>query len=502
MQTRKERCQEDLFVAAPLRALVPEDHVLRRVDAVLDLSWLHEAVRDCYCQDNGRPSIDPESALRLMLAGFFYNLVGDRPLMREAQVNLAIRWFAGYRLDEALPDRSSLTHIRQRWGESLFRAVFERTVAQCAAAGLVNAETVHIDATLIRADVSWDSLTTRYVDAVLEATGEELSPAPTDGPPADGDGPGAPPKPGARGRIKKKKYSPTDPEATMATSCRQHHLEPTYKQHTAVEDQSGVIVDVAVTTGESNEGKELPGQLERIEKNTGDRVRVLTADGAYAHGTNYATLEDHGTDAVIPPPRIPRRRKGTQRIPARRFKYDAEKDRVTCPAGRFLHRKGRTANGNGSYFRASARDCKTCPLRARCLSAKAHARSLVIVDGYPSLLRARRRKEKGWDPTTRDHYCRHRWHVEGVHGRAKTQHGLRRAARRGLANLAMQCYLTAAVMNLKKLAGKTPRTLEKAGYAIRAALRALVTRTSHYATTTGFRFRRIRTPTAYASTAT
>ena len=95
-----------------------------------------------------------------MLAGFFQGIVRDRKLKREAQVNLAIRWFVGYRPDEALPERSSLTRIRQRWGAALFRRVFERTVAQCIQAGLVSTETVHLDATFIRADVSWDSLTT------------------------------------------------------------------------------------------------------------------------------------------------------------------------------------------------------------------------------------------------------------------------------------------------------------------------------------------------------
>jgi len=125
MQGRQERRQEDLFVACPLGALVPEDHILKRVDAVLDLSWIHDAVRDCYCQNNGRTSIDPESALRLMLAGFFLGIVCDRELMRQAQVNLAIRWFAGYRLDEKLPDHNSLTVIRQRWGAARFKEFFE-----------------------------------------------------------------------------------------------------------------------------------------------------------------------------------------------------------------------------------------------------------------------------------------------------------------------------------------------------------------------------------------
>src|SRR5688572_28420021 len=98
MLGRQDRWQDDLCVVGSLRDV---DHVLRRVDAVLDLSWLRDEVADCYCDDNGRPGIDPESAVRLMLAGFLVGIVHDHKLMREAQVSLAIRWFAGYRLHEA-----------------------------------------------------------------------------------------------------------------------------------------------------------------------------------------------------------------------------------------------------------------------------------------------------------------------------------------------------------------------------------------------------------------
>jgi len=157
---KQERWQGDLFVAGPLSSLVPDDHILKRVDAVLDLSWLRSEVSDLYCRTNGRPGIDPEAAVRLMLAGFFQGVVHDRKLMREAQVHLAIRWFAGYRLDEKLPDHSSLTRIRQRWGADRFKQIFLKTVQFCIDANLVNGETVHVDATLIRADVSWESLTT------------------------------------------------------------------------------------------------------------------------------------------------------------------------------------------------------------------------------------------------------------------------------------------------------------------------------------------------------
>ena len=151
---KQDRWQQDLFVAGPLSSIVPQDHILRRVDSVLDLSWLGTEVSELYCDTNGRPSIAPEAALRLMLAGFFQGIVHDRKLIKEAQVNVAIRWFAGYRLDEKLPDHSSLTRIRQRWGPELFKRIFQQIVQQCTKAGLVNGETVHIDATLIPADAT------------------------------------------------------------------------------------------------------------------------------------------------------------------------------------------------------------------------------------------------------------------------------------------------------------------------------------------------------------
>jgi transposase len=111
--------QEPLFIPGSLRGLIPDDHILKQVAALLDLRWVRDAVKGCYTLNNGRPSVPPECAVRLMLAGFFLGIVHDRKLMREAQVNLAIRWFAGYGLDQSLPEHSSLTRLRQRWGRSV-----------------------------------------------------------------------------------------------------------------------------------------------------------------------------------------------------------------------------------------------------------------------------------------------------------------------------------------------------------------------------------------------
>jgi transposase len=438
MVGRQDRWPDELFVACTVRELIPPDHILRRVNKLLDPGWLRSEVKELYDEYQGRPSIDPESAVRLMLAGFFQGIVHDRKLMREAQVNLAIRWFAGYRLDEKLPDHSSLTRIRQRWGEERFRRIFQKTVEQCVNAGLVDAETVHVDATLIRADVSWKSLAEKHAEQVIRENPER----------PDDDG-GSPASKRGRPRTREKapkKISRTDPEATLTTSCSTERMEPSYKQHTAVDDRAGVVVDVAVTTGEASEGEQLLAQVKRIEANTVKELTELTADASYAHAANYQGLEKGKIDAVIPPQKEPSR---PGRMPLSRFKYDAKNQILRCPAGKLLRRIGR--DERGWWHSAKRAACRRCRLRTSCFGGQRAARKVLIVNGYEALLRARRRRAR-WSAPDRRRYQRHRWRVEGIHGEAKTQHGLRRAVRRGLWNVAIQAYLTAAVINLKRLA--------------------------------------------------
>ncbi|MBT8475142.1 MAG: transposase, partial [Alphaproteobacteria bacterium] len=217
---KQNRDQLEFFVCGSLRDLIPDGHILARVDRVLDPGWLDADVADLYASGIGRPGVAPEAAVRLMLAGFLLGIVHDRRLMREAQVNLAIRWFAGFGLHERLPDHSSLTRIRQRWGVARFRRIFERTVQACVAAGIAKGEIVHVDASLIRADVAWESLAVRHVDAVTHANGD----------PGSGDEKLRQSR-NSKKTGKFKKVCLTDPDATMATSGRKRRLEPSYKQH-------------------------------------------------------------------------------------------------------------------------------------------------------------------------------------------------------------------------------------------------------------------------------
>ena len=184
----------------------------------------------------------------------------------------------------------------------------------------MTADVVHIDASLIRANVSWDSLVERHVDDVFDENGDPSA---------------RETEKNGRQSGKYKKISVTDPDATMATNARNWRLEPAYKQHTAVDDKVGVILDVEVTTGQTNEGEIIEPQVDEVSRTTGVRPKAVTADAGYAYAKVYAAFEKRGIDAIIPSKAEPIR----SRVPMRRFRYDAKHDILKCPKGRVLRPK-------------------------------------------------------------------------------------------------------------------------------------------------------------------
>ncbi len=242
-----------------------------------------------------------------------------------------------------------------------------------------------------------------------------------------------------------KKVCATDPDACMATSAHNRRLEPSYKQHAVVDDVRGVVLDIEVITGETNEGQVILECLDATVVTTGTAIVTTTADAGYAYAKVYGGLERRGIDVVIPAKAEPIR----SPVPLRRFRYDARNDIDKCPRGRILRPTRLVVHGR--FFYSKARDCKRCDLAARCLSKGRVNKAVVISEDYPALLRARRRRERGSEDDKRL-YRRHRWRSEGFHGEAKTWHGLARAVRRGLQNMRIQAFLTAAAVNLKRLA--------------------------------------------------
>ncbi len=168
-----------------LEELVPKDHFYRHVERTLDLAFVRELVQPCYAL-GGRPSVDPVVFFKLQLIMFFENLRSERQLVRVATDRLSLRWYLGYDLHEALPDHSSLTKIRDRYGVTIFRRFFDRIVEQCQRAGLVWGKELYLDSTQVEANAGRDTLLPRfYVDAVNEHLGAlfpETDAAPEDVP--------------------------------------------------------------------------------------------------------------------------------------------------------------------------------------------------------------------------------------------------------------------------------------------------------------------------------
>ena len=155
MMGQRAQHQSQLFYSFDLNAAVPDDHLVRRIAAVLDLSWVHGELAPHYSH-TGRPSIDPVLMIRMLIVGYVFAIRSERALCREVQVNLAYRWFCGLSIEDKLPDHSAFSRARnERFCDSdIFRHVFERIVGACIAAGLVGGEGFAVDASLIAADAN------------------------------------------------------------------------------------------------------------------------------------------------------------------------------------------------------------------------------------------------------------------------------------------------------------------------------------------------------------
>src|SRR5499425_2772554 len=283
MMARLNHSQGRLFYSFCLEGAIPDDHLVRKVAAVLDLSWVHAELAPHY-PDNGRPSIDPELMIRMLIIGYVFAIRSERALCRDVQVNLAYRWFCGLSIEDKVPDHSAFSRARNdRFRDSgIFRSVFERVVGTCIAAGLVGGEGFAVDASLIVADANkqrsipgkrWS----KELDAlaVSRATKEYL---------ATLDDAAF----GAASEVTPKFVSPSDPAAQWTGAMRGPAFFA-YADNYLVDVKSGIIMDVeasrAIRQAEVGAAKAM---IERTERRFDIKPMRLAADTAYGSG---ATLD-------------------------------------------------------------------------------------------------------------------------------------------------------------------------------------------------------------------
>src|SRR6476659_10626992 len=274
-------------VSIDLESFVAEDHFLRRLDHVLDLSFIRELTAARYADGQGRPSIDPEVYFRMQLVAYFNGITKDRRRCEEVRDNLAYRWFCRLSLEDDIPDHSSLTRIRDRLGEEVFEAVFREIVTQCQQQGLVKDPCrVMTDATLIAADASLNSLVHNDPQqAQREAEAQRQRRGTIDGQ--------------AQRKLSNQTHrSCTDPDATLAQK-QGTPRQLKYKVHQTIDADSRVILGTEVTTGARHDNRPYLAQLQRVKDQQKVAIYEAIADRGYGSAEIIKALQSQGTETYI-----------------------------------------------------------------------------------------------------------------------------------------------------------------------------------------------------------
>ena len=441
--------QERLFYSFNLEEHIPQNHLLRGIDQCLDLSELRQHLADYYSH-TGRPSIDPELVIRMLIIGYSYGIRSERRLCEEVHLNLAYRWFCRLNLEDAVPDHSTFSknrHGRFR-ASGTFRWVFDEVVRRCMAAGLVKAEGFAVDASIIAADASgprgipkgeeidWTNpaLNTRAVREYLEALDEE-----------------------ALAETLPRRISLTDPQSswTAATGDRAFFA---YSTNYLIDTTHGVILDVEATPAHRTaEVESTKVMIERVEERFDLKPGRLIGDTAYGAAPMLAWLvEEKAIEPHVPVWDKTERNDGT--FSSSEFQWHEEANEYRCPEGHALRSNWRPFKNQRSHvtkadtiiYRSSQASCAACPMKERCCpntpfrkitrsiheSARDVARRVATTPAYQ---RSRCERKK----------------VEMLFAHLKRILKLDRLRLRGLSGASDEFTLAAAVQNLRRLAKLT-----------------------------------------------
>ena len=451
----EQRQPEFFSYRIDLERRIRAEHPLRQLKSVLDLSFVIPLVKDRYgaC---GHKSLDPRVIVKLMFLLFYYDVPSERELMAQLPERLDWLWFLDFELETPTPHHSVLSKARARWGGEVFERLFVRSVEQCVKAGLVGGRLLHVDSTTIKANASRDSVvksSPELVEALRQAYQKEEHKLGEVSELAATAAAEALPAPGATDSGKQERLvnqthvSRTDPEAELARS-KSGSTELSYKEHRMVDDAQGVITAVSATPGTVGDASQLPGLIQQHQNTTALKLDKVTVAGDQHYGStsNYLYCDEQGIRAHLAPSSAQLEARG--KLPVEDFVYEAQADRLRCPAGHYLvlHQQ-RPEEQLKVYLIEDAQLCAQCPLREGCTSS---ARGRSVTRHVQSQLLQQLRAEA---QSSAGRYSRkRRKHVmEGSFADAANNHGLKRSRWRGLWLQRIQGWMIAAVQNVRVL---------------------------------------------------
>ena len=449
MMTQNLDKNRDQIVMICMDELVPQDHLLRKIDRAIDWSFIYDLVEDKYSYDQGRPSLDPVLLLKIPFIQYLYGIRSMRQTIKEIEVNMAYRWFLGLDVRDSVPHFTTFgkNYTRRFKDTDLFEQIFQRILEECYKFKLVDPTEVFVDATHVKAHANgkkmqrriaeqearfYDDMLRKEIDEDREAHGKKPLKRHD-----DDDSKGG----GVGGGVEKEiKVSTTDPESGWFHKG-EHKEVFAYAIETAC-DKHGWILGYTVNPGNLHDSKTFKGLFDKIE-NIG--MEKLIADAGYKTPAIAKLLLDKGITPVFPYKR-PQTKEGF--FKKREYVYDEYFDCYLCPNNQVL--KYSTTNREGyREYKSCGTQCAQCPYLKQCTESRNHVKVITrhVWEDYMETC-----EEIRCTIGMKDLYALRKETIERLFGTAKENHGFRYTNMIGKARMKMKTGLTFACLNLKKLA--------------------------------------------------
>jgi transposase len=434
----EQKSEPELFNdAVNLEKRVRANHPLRQVKAAIDFGFVREEVAHCYGK-KGNESVAPEVILKMMFLLFFDDIKSERELREVIGERLDYLWFLDYRLDEKIPDHSVLSKARARWGKEVFESLFVRTVAQCVEAGLVDGNKLHVDASLVDADAAKESVIKgappliAALKRAYQATESKLEETST---------------PGNYQAVNDRMMRQSDPDAALVRKGS-GDSRPRYQNHRVIDDQKGVITATETTPGSIAENKKLIELLDQHQSNTRCQAEIVVADHKYGTTENDVACQARGITTHLGDT-LGKAQHARERsiFGAEAFTYDRANNIYRCPAGQTLKPRRMHALRRTIEYKAPARVCAVCVLRAQCTRSH-HGRTVQRHEKQALLevARAQAHSRAAWRNRKRRQHLMERSFAD-----AANNHHFKRSRWRRLWRQQIQDYLIAAIQNVRIL---------------------------------------------------
>lgn len=445
MMSRNNNLERDQLEVIALDQLVPQDHLVRKLEAAIDFSFIYPLVEDLY-SPFGRPSIDPVVLIKMTFIQYVFGIRSMRQTIKEIETNVAYRWFLGFGFHTEVPHFSTFgkNYERRFKDTDLFEQIFYRILKEIADKGLLSADHVFIDSTHVKASANKRKFVKKMVRKETRAYEARLQDEINQDRVDHGKKP-FPPDKFEQEEMKEIKESTTDPESGYYVKD-ERTKQFAYSFHAAT-DRNGFVLASIVTPGNTHDSHILQPLVENII----DKVKkplAVAADAAYKTPAICHFLLENGMTPVLPYTR-PKTREGFLR--KHDYVYDEHYDCYICPQGEILFYTTTTKEGYRQY-KSNPLKCVNCALLERCTQSKNHQKLIQRHIWEADLEEADHLRHTN---EAKEIYARRKESIERVFADAKEKHGMRWTTLRGLKKLSMQAMLTFAAMNLKKLANWT-----------------------------------------------